>query len=866
MVKYRFQMYPYSGELFTDANASNGAKLIIDESLSITEYPDTAGQTESSTVYNTTDYILLGEDFDRLKVTQLSTARAAIVNFYDENKKIVGFDGGLPVDWSPVSGGWETPIPTGAKYFRASCEGRYWSSYSFTAYGSERQEMHPVYKDDLAINYQKEGSNNRFLRRKLSASISFIREDYDYIMSFDFETTLRLVILKSVNGGDYEDYWMGGFTRLNCTIYHDDRRIEVNPETEDGYKRILDKYDNEWNLAELAPEVERVTYYQRPLLQVYVWNTGVVQNIVGGISWETDTDDTTYQSSLTSKLHFGLVGRYVEWEITGVSATSGTERYTGSLKNQYALPIDVATELTRLTCVRTGNYVVISGYMYNIGSDTTMWQESYIFQFYNSAGTYLNGFSVANTTSNAIGTHSGITIKEISSLSIYARYLVAADSDSKTPSGMYKIPTDDPFVTWSSTNYRFIQPVSEAAVAWGVHTCSRYSEYPTKYGRVSESVEKEYDNARLYYLPPDDTQDWIPFSQSKWGAISYWLDADVYDVSTDLNLRHPVVCRDAFPLWSCIEKLAQRIDPRLSFKNTSVYSQFLYAPANPITHTLNDYNGLCVTQITNVSRGEYTQAAQNCTASLKWFFDMLRQVFACYWWVDDEYRIHIEHISYFLNGGGYSTSANNRLVTIDLTTAYNHRNNKRWDFELGSCTFDKDEQVSRYEYEWSMGGTDVFNGDAIQVLIRDNDNEKKEDVSVSHFITDIDYVIGAPDEISKDGWLLMAPDTQRMRLTTAYVTFKSQNYFAQNYCLSFAWLQPRFLTWNMIGRNVIVNGVITESKSVMRMMSQQIIVPMGDDEIQTDSYIRTKLGDAVIKSAILYLDSRAARITVLYDV
>lgn len=869
MVKYRFQIYPYSGELFTDANASMGAVLHSNEATVITEDAD-AGTTEESLIYNTTDYIVLGEDFNRLKVTQLSTAKAAIVNFFDENKKIVALESGFPVEWSDVRGGWETPIPTGAKYFRASCEGRYWSSYSFTGYGNERREMHPVYKDDLAINYQKEGSNNRFLRRKLSASISFIREDYDYIMSFQWDTTLRLIIQKSVNGGEYADYWMGGFTRLNCTIYHDDRRIDVNPDTEDGYKRILDKYENEWNLAELAPEVIRVKYYQRPLLQVYVWNTGVVQNIVGGLSWQSETDDTTYSSSLTSKLYFAAVGSYVEWEITGVTASSGTERYTGTFPelNKIVLPYrrlstdtDIM-EITRLTCQSSGNYLVISGYQQDIGSDQDYWQSVYVYQFYNSDGTYLNGFE---TTLNTIpmGTNSGITFEEKTSLKIYMRYLVAgSNSDTSVPSGMHKIPTDDPFVTWSTTNYKYILTPSAKSGGWGVYTCNRYSEYPTKYGRVEETVELELGGKRLYYLPPDDTHNWLPFSQSKWGAISYWLDLSTYDYQIDKNYRHETVCRDAFPFYSCIEKLAQRIDPRLTFRGTPEYSQFLYAPKNPVSGRLSEFNGLCVTQITNVSRGEYTQAAQNCTASLKWFFDLLRQAFACYWWVDDDYKIHVEHISYFLNGGSYSTSDDNKIIGIDLTKAYNHRNGKRWDFELGSCTFDKDEQVSRYEYEWSMGGTDVFNGDAVQVLIRDNDNEKKEEVSISHFITDIDYVIGTPDEVSKDGWLLMT----QLGLHMGNVEYKNNTYYVQNYNLSFAWLQPRYLTWNMIGRYAIVNGQLQTTKSVMKMMSQQVNVPMGDDEIDVNTYVRTKVGDGTIKSAVFYLTNRLARITVLYDV
>ena len=384
-------------------------------------------------------------------------------------------------------------------------------------------------------------------------------------------------------------------------------------------------------------------------------------------------------------------------------------------------------------------------------------------------------------------------------------------------------------------------------------------------------------------MPPDDFAYYIPLSKMTWGAVSHWLDGSAVTAAMSAsfinsNLNNTVLLRDAYDFASCIERLAQQIDPRLTFKANTTYSQFLYSATNPlIADTANPFRHLCITQITNISRGEYTQAAQRGEAALKWFLDLVKNAFNCLWWIDEQYRIHIEHISYFENGGTYGTAT--QEVGKDLTAIFNSRNSLPWSHSLNECTFEKEEAATRYQTEWAMGARDLFNGRAIDVLNGGADKASKEEVSVSHFAADLDYIIGSPSEFSKDGWIVLAtvrPPQRPEPLLVSIANIPFNNYVdaakqnisfpTQNGWLSFAYLQPRLWLYGLSGTRISCNGSIVTAKSLARLQTQKVTVPYEDGEIDTSKLIRTSVGDGQIKRAEFNLLSRTATLTLIYPI
>lgn len=917
MVNYKWQIYATSGELFTDVGSVIGEQLAPNGDLQVEQSVYASLTVEG---YNTTDFLPLT---DRCRVIRVvcpvtsGNARYPYICYYTAADKssiiakqnfpsasrryhdeATNQDVTISVTSSTVdmrvqfaTNAAYMVVPAQAKYFRISFDGAQWQSASvqcYSAYGSStygsRQSVAPIYKDDLGISYEAEGKN-RFLRRMLSGSVTFVGADFDKIMAYDWQLTMRLVLQKNINGGAFSDYWEGEFRRTDCAVTYDDKKIVVTPKAHDMYSAILDKYENEYNLIDLAPEIDRVIYQQRPVLQLYTWATGEVQNVIGNISFKAECDDSNVdEGDLTGNpLRFTQISSIKEIQITNGTISSVNHTYSSAIPYPEIRPMGDAEHSYTFKSSDSEDYFV-----FRIKQGTQAGAYTLYYDFYNSSGslvwsiTYTNvswSYTLnlidinVNDTATLSGSSNTATLKCSQIAHIYGRYLTLVNTE-------HKVATNDPFVDISTNNYPYIYtPDSTQAqtITSAIVSTSRYSKSPTKYGRVEQSVEDIINTAagtsgqRYYYLPPNDSGYFSPFMESKWGGNSYWLDASVNVEIT--AMRTLVNLNDAFPLWSCIDRLAKQIDPRLSFKNTTNYSNFLYAATNPVSGDTNPYRFLSVTQITNVSRGEYTQAAQKGEATLKWFFDLMKNLFNCFWWVDEQYRIHIEHISYFENGGSYT--AGEQAVGKDLTALYNSRNSLKWTFGLGECTYEENDAAARYEFEWAIGATDLFNGNAIEVLRAGIDRKKKEEISVSHFVADMDYVIAAPSEFTNDAWLIMTahellhggmetdlvdvPFSRYVKPDGTRYTFKAQNGY-----LSFAWLQPRFWTWGMSGSPVSCNGLNVAAASIERMITQKVVVPYEDEEMETDKLIRTSVGDGQIKRAVFELSSRCAQITLKY--
>ena len=84
---------------------------------------------------------------------------------------------------------------------------------------------------------------------------------------------------------------------------------------------------------------------------------------------------------------------------------------------------------------------------------------------------------------------------------------------------------------------------------------------------------------------------------------------------------------------------------------------------------------------------------------------MLRDMYGCYWFVDEQNRLRIEHIQWFKNGGSYDGEP---VVGINLTKIFNVRNSKDWAYCTNEVKFKKEDMAARYEYDWMDEFGDVL--------------------------------------------------------------------------------------------------------------------------------------------------------------
>lgn len=184
-------------------------------------------------------------------------------------------------------------------------------------------------------------------------------------------------------------------------------------------------------------------------------------------------------------------------------------------------------------------------------------------------------------------------------------------------------------------------------------------------------------------------------------------------------------------------------------EDTIEFSQFLYGE-NPITHIEQN---LLIAPKSNIRSSNYDQPAQKATVTLKAILDMLRDCFRCYWFIDDDGRFRIEHISYFMNGGTYTGDP---VVGIDLTTLRSRRSEKEWSFAKNKFKYDKPETAARYQFSWMDDQTELFNGYPIDIVSGFVEKDKTEEIRVSQFSSDVDFILLNPGVISADGFVLMA--------------------------------------------------------------------------------------------------------------
>ena len=269
------------------------------------------------TYYYTRTFISIRDVYPR-KLYQNFTPEMGGV-FYDSNKKVIGGWGS-----NPPANNTEFDIPNNAVYIRLNIrKSEYANGTAWLRLGTldapnvlQGQITHPIYKDDLAKEYELE-TNQRFYRAKLSGKITFVRDDYDYINRQSFDNEFLYCIEKSDDGGrTWYQYFQGKFMKTDCTFTDYDKKVVVQPDAIDDYNDVLAGLEKEYNLITLAPTIQRITINKRPLIQIYVPGDSVVSCFLGGTNWEQDANATTDQNALVQTYHFALCNILKEIQIT----------------------------------------------------------------------------------------------------------------------------------------------------------------------------------------------------------------------------------------------------------------------------------------------------------------------------------------------------------------------------------------------------------------------------------------------------------------------------------------------------------------------------------------------------------------------
>lgn len=715
-----------------------------------------------------------------------------------------------------------------------------------------KQTVRPNYKDDLTLDYELE-TNQRFYRAKLSGKINFVRADYDIINNAPFDSEFFLYIEKSDDWGKtYNQYYKAKFMKTDCTFNDDDKLVTVQPETIDQYNDVLAGLEKEYNLIELAPQIEFLTIRKRPLIQIYVPGDSIVSCFLGGTNWEQDANATTDQNALIQTYHFALCNILKEIQITshgspavisglytGRMATGASANvFEGKLYPELNVNYYIYITQQRIDGLPFGAVVVE---IRKQSDDTAM------FRYIKSTTSPFDTLEFDLTAVEGSGA-TGTMHADMKSYNIYARYLV--DVDKIDDLNTYPLPSDD--IVDNNRNYR-------RAIGYAIDVAfisNNFSDTPTEWGLADSGK---------YFEPPYSIygQTFYPIARSTWRYASLWFGFYLMDWILEKKARKAYTLRDAFTLSSCINVLLKEFAPRVTHEATPEYSQFLYNKNNPIS---GQSFKLLISQKSNIINGEYKTPAQKAPITLQQIMTMLRDIYKCYWYIEDG-KFKIEQVSWFRNGGSYGY---NPIIDYDLTQLESVRNGKKLAFATSEYSFDKVEMPERYQFEWMDDVTTPFEGLPIEITSKYVTAGKIEEINISNFTSDIDLMLLNPGAISADGFALFAAVTPsgggQLELPFTRQTVENVEYYLQNGYLAFINIQPTYWVYDMPARNFKINNAQRYAMGgIERKKKQTLKFPAGATDPNPMQLVKTYIGNGQVDKLSVNLCSRNIKATLKYD-
>lgn len=719
----------------------------------------------------------------------------------------------------------------------------------------QSHRAYPIYGSDLAKQWNQQ-SGEKFFRESLSGVLVFCGPDYYSIIARPFGEKFGLLIEISSDGGStWSAYWTGEFTLTDCKVNEDEHTISVTPTPVDKYTTLLEGIEKEFDIVKLTPAISQVKVDKRPILQVYRAGAGVIGCYLAGMWWEQECERVSNHDTLINDFFFARTRRVTCVDLNFMSAQPPL------IPDQSAIISADSDGSANFTITGSGftyqqiatqgtNAVTYELYVYQ-GSDTTKgWYYREVVmdpQAVRLEGTY---------TLQSFGGAPGFYEVTINDLSIYARILTDASTYDDVQA--HRLPYNDMASAWQifRNAVRYNIPSTIGVVTAKTTIPNEWGLYRTK---VYPTLEPVPDLVQYYVSPVGALfgGEAFPIARSSWDVASIWfiplpVPVDTYGVTQ-------FAMRSTYSLSAVINALLSQIDPTITFAEDSLHSLFFYGSPGVVDPYFS-YR-LFLTPKSNALGMGYDIPAQKGTLSLRQLFDMLRDCFRCYWYIDGAHNLRIEHTKFFDNGLSYTAAQ----VGANLTTLTVLRNSKAWGWNTSKYSFNKPSLPARYQFSWMDGVTRPFNGQPIDILSPYVQRDSIEEIQSPLFTTDVDYMRSNPSGCSKDGWALLCGEAHSDGgyKVPYYVTELSDvEYNLQNGPLSFTYLQ-RYYLYDLPARNYQIGTDVRTALGVKKPKTQDVIYPAQNDP-DPMRLVKTPLGDGTVQKMSVNLSSRIVNVTLNY--
>ena len=167
--------------------------------------------------------------------------------------------------------------------------------------------------------------------------------------------------------------------------------------------------------------------------------------------------------------------------------------------------------------------------------------------------------------------------------------------------------------------------------------------------------------------------------------------------------------------------------------------------------------------------------------------------------------------------------------------------------------------------------TETFGRITIDVNSNYVQKDKNEEINISRFSSDVDYMLLNPSDFSEDGFALLCPVKSNSVYTlpiveSTLVDEDNNNYkiVAQNWYASWPYLL-RFYMYDMPAHNIECNALDSLTVSGIKLcMEHSIEIPIKED-LDVKKLIKTTIGNGKIDEYSVNVDTRMAKIKLVYQ-
>ena len=759
----------------------------------------------------------------------------------------------------------------------------------------------------LENKYKKE-TGQVFFRSSLEGSIKIFGTDFDFINSQSLETKYVLI----VTNADGKVLALNSFAKTDCKLDTTRHSIELKLSSIDRYSKIMNKYDNTYDLIKLSPAITPLILTKRLLYQFYIQGANSVSCYANGTYWEQDVNEAIDDAdALRNKYYFAenftkqeiviekeqseyFAGTYIKDEsyngyrwihTTKSNLVFWLDPLSDSEKANYntaAWPYgSILNAATGSHPTNTTGESINSLYWIKFNDKNTFGSQNtpnlisksvYCTSYADKKfdGVFNSGSGADYKLNKVLDNTYAFNLRDcLIDYTIWGRILADIDTAVEQSTGqiknLYDLPKDD-FVS-ERVNYRKCIGLIGLQVKQTGYTVT----HPTKYGRndTGEYFTNNFVNAftKTEHMP-------VPISRSSWANTSLWaIIPDTWN-NFENQFRSEYILKDAFSLADVIKALLHKIDPLVKFEATAEYSEFLYGgdtstPIIPFDGSRVGYVPFIAPK-SNVLKGNYDQAAQKAEITFEQVMNMLRDCFRCYWYIDNNNKLKVEHISYFMKGLSYT----NPSIQLDLTKKYDKFNNKVTLYAQEVTSYNKDDLSSRYEFSWMDDSTDTFDDMEIGINSVYIQSDKTEEINSEVFSTDIDLMLYAPDKFSNDGFVLMMANKDTGKVPIAAVSGLRDDEYVytyrvtpQNYLCSWLYL-ARYYMLDMPAYHIeYTRAPLTGAYRVtgIKQFKQQDIEFQTSEKIDLNKAIKTSVGTGIIDSLSVNIDTQLISATLTYS-